>query len=136
MIKFLTVLSGIFILGTGLFAGLCVLTITFFPRQDPMPLTAQELLVIMFLVFMCLLMIVLSIGVFLRENWARVAVLVMFFLALLAGVSSISVSILARRLPSEILLQVIFLIVIPLFFLVFFNARTVKGLFASRRGGV
>ena len=134
MIKFFTVLSGIFFFATGLWAGLWTLCILFFPRQDPMPLSTQEWLMLIFLVVMTLGMIAVSIGLFVRKNWGRVAVLIMSFLALLAGVSSITVSILSHRLSSEIFMQVIFLIAIPLFFLVFFNAQPVEALFIRKSG--
>lgn len=140
MIKFFTVLSGIFFLATGLWAGLFALVILFFPRQDPMPLSTQDWLMVMFLAVMILWMIGVSIGLFVRKNWARVGVLIISCFALMVGLSMASVLIFCHMshmqsgLPSQGVLSWLFLIAIPLFFLVFFNAQPVKALFIRKSG--
>ena len=140
MIKFFTVLSGIFFLATGLSIGLFTLLFLFFTRQNPKPFSTQEWLILMFLAVTALGMIAVSIGLFVRKNWARVGVLIMSGLVMMGALSIDSVLIFCHISkmpsgpPSQGVLSGFLLIAIPLFFLVFFNAQPVKTLFIRKSG--
>ena len=142
MIKFFTVLSGIFFLATGLSIGLFTLLFLFFTRQNPKPFSTQEWLILMFLAVTALGMIAFSIGLFVRKNWARVGVLIMSWFTVIVGCCIISVLIFPYMSNAHAsllfycqgVIREIFLIALSLFFLVFFNAQPVKALFIRKSG--
>ncbi len=143
MIKFFTVLSGIFFLTAGLWAGLFTVGGLIFHgarEREPLPFSAQEWLMLIVLVVTTLGMIAVSIGLFVRKNWARVGVLIISCFVLIYDLSIDSVLIFCHMshmqsgLPSQGALNGVLLIAIPLFFLVFFNAQPVKALFIRKSG--
>ncbi|MFH1875819.1 MAG: hypothetical protein ABH865_02900 [Candidatus Omnitrophota bacterium] len=143
MKNFLITSCGIYIVLLGLvlcgILGLSFLLLDEHSATLPMNYS-PSFLVVAYLPFIIWL-ITTGIALLMRKNWARYSLFIMSFFALFLGLV-VAITFLLFPSPTKITLGLrlffytlifIFLVVIPVFFISFFNQKTVKGIFKSHR---
>jgi len=146
MKKVFIVLSGVYAVLIGAFISLALSASLLLPHKPP----ANFHMLVIAIVIMAILALGLAavgVGVIMRKNWARISLNAISAIALVYGAIMTVVflalpSIMRQRMPKApdnyqssmvggLIFTAIFLIVIPLFFLIFFNNKGVKDLFVK-----
>ncbi len=140
--KIFTILSGIYAFLGGLIWCLMGIALMFAPAaKDANDPAGSNMVMIAFFLFLGLMLIAIAVGLFMRKNWARTGLMIFScFVVMMGGVlilASIFIVKPSAEIPREALIALeifdgIFGIAIPLFFLMFFNSRPVKALFAGQ----
>jgi len=150
MKKFLTVLSGVYLILVGAFVFfICILGLLSPPKASQIQIgqfnSIKNIFVVVFMAYASW-PIVTGVGIILRKNWARISLFIISVFTIGVGLFS-SFSFLAASLVKNtkidyaipisfklafLGLNFIFIIAIPLFFIIFFNSQPVKELFISK----
>ncbi len=143
MRKFLIGLSGIYLILVGIIMLALSILSFFLPPQasNSQLLKSYVLMGGITLIVAGLLPIVTGLGIILKKNWARISILLISGFAVLMGLFS-SIALFIIPLPQNDLVTkliplvffVIFLVAVPIAFIIFFNSKSVKALFIPAGG--
>ncbi len=139
MRKFFVILSGVYITILGIFI-ISTFSISIFLHlnkfKDRLPTAITGIFIF---VMLGLWAVLTGIGIICKKNWARYSLFAMSFFTIFIGLICYLATFIPRAAvpdnTSELIffaIPAVFLIAIPIYFLVFFNRRSIKELFVSK----
>lgn len=148
MKKILIIISGIYITVVGFLVGIAMFLpfLMMWRKSYSLPKNFQAPLLLFTFIpsgATFLLVFLTGIGIILRKIWSRYLLFVLSYLALFVGISSLTVFVLTSLVSDDSLISkifvftpmVVFLIVIPLFFIIFFSMKSTAKLFLDNSSG-
>lgn len=147
--KILIILSGVYLVLIGTLAAVGYLISIFslskeFKLQMPQFITFKPIFEVLCIIFL-LCPIIIGLGIILKKNWARFSILLLSVFGIIIGFLS-SIVLLVVPFPQDskvnypvvklmiFVFYFIIFIAIPMFFIIFFNRKSVKELFVSKEG--
>lgn len=153
MKKFLNILSGVYFILVGIFLGLVFIGGLFFQSKAnnlQMEKASSVVFLALFAIIFPLWPFLTGLGIILKRNWARFSVFMMSAFAIIVGLFA-SLTFLVEPIPQNakadykivklafLGFSAVFFIAIPIFFIIFFNRKSIKEMFivkVEEAGGI